>query len=335
MKRYFALLNNVVQEYNIQQGLQETEFSWQARIIYSLLGQTGYASLWDVQEDLRPSSIVHFKSRIEDVLQSILSMYPEMAVTFSGDHDMLSTEIYNVLTEAGCIYHEPNRITAPIRKRATGNNCAFIRGQAIGEKRWMSGIGCYLPVEKADIPTGGLSDMFQLQVEPLMDAWQHIISGIKWGKASEDLKLKHLRTEPPFKYGYWTDAPDNSGAIALSRIGDDGNYLYYLYRANENGQLISQLPSWMTDGYGYRNLSVACLADRKTLPPTSYHIDGKIVSIHIGYLFPSAELNLIKLYSWPTTYIDLPHDFNRFMSLAVFEDIKEVLETIGYQFKEE
>lgn len=335
MKRYFGLLNAVAQEYNIQKGLQETESSWQARVIYSLLGQTGYASLFDVQEDLRPSSIVHFKSRIEDVLKSLLNMYPEMAVMFSGDHCNLSTEIYNVLTAAGYIYHEPNRITVPICREAKVNNCTFLRGHAIGGKRWMSGIGCFLLTEKADIPASSLSDMFQLQAEPLKDAWQHIISGIKWEKASEDLKLQYIRTEPFFKNGYWVDSPDNSGATALSRTGFAGNYLYYLYKVEKNSRMISQIPSWMTEGYSYRNFSVACLADRGTLPPTTYHVDGKIVSIRIGYLFPPAELNLIKLYSWPTTYIDLPHDFNRLMSIDVFEDIKEVLETIGYKFKEE
>lgn len=241
MKRYFGLLNNVAEEYNIQKGLQETEFVWQARVIYSLLGQTGYASLWDVQEDLRPSSIVHFKRRIEDVLQSLLSMYPEMAATFSGDHDKLSNEIYDVLIDAGCIYHEPNRITAPKRREAIVNNCAFLRGQAIGEKQWMSGIGCFLPVEKSNNPAGGLSDMFQLQNEPLVDAWQHIILGIKWEKASEDLKLEYLRTEPFFKNGYWVDSPDISGAIALSRTGVAGNYLYYLYNLNENLDSHNQL----------------------------------------------------------------------------------------------
>lgn len=334
MKRYFGLLNSVAQEYNIQKGILENETSWMARIIYSLLGQTGYSSLWDVQDDLQPSSIIHFKGRIEKALSSLLCMYPEMSATFSGEHCRLSEEVYNIMTDAGCIYHAPNRVAASIREEATGKMCTFLRGQAIKEKRWLSGIGCYLPIAKGEtLASKSVTKMFQLQEEPLLIAWKNTVSGLSWQRSAE-LKLQYLRTAPPFKYGYWTDSPDLSGAVSLSRAGLPGNYLYYLYKTEGNDLLLSQLPGWLTDGNYYRSVSNACLADKGTLPPTTYHLDGSIVLVQIRYLFPPAELNLIKLYSWPTTYIDLPHDFNRIMSRAVFESIKEILEAIGYTFRE-
>lgn len=336
MKQYFGLLNTVAQEYNIPKGIQEPEIAWKARVIYSLLGQTGYSSLWDIQEDLQPASIVHFKNRIEDVLKSLLCMYPEMSSIFSGEHSKLSTEIYNLMSHTGYIYHKPNRIVAAIRKETIGTACVFLRGQAISEKRWLSGIGGYLPIAKTEAATSeSVFRMFRLQEESLTSVWKNITSGLKWEKSTEELKLQYLRIAPPFKYGYWTDSPDLSGAISLARVGFAENYMYFLYMTEGRSQLLSQLPNWMMEGHGSRVVSNACLANRGTLPPTTYHIDGSIVSLYLGYLLPPAELNLIKLYSWPTTYIDLPHDFRRVMSLAVFEDLKEVLETIGYQFKED
>ena len=349
MKRYFDLLNTIAQEYNIQKGLKETEQSWKARIIYSLLGQTGYASLWDTQEDLTPSSIIHFKRRIEDTLNSILDMYPEMETVFSRNQNELSDEIYGVLSNSGYIYHEPFRVSSSRRRVAIAEYCTFLRGQAVGEKRWISGAGCYLPIEKADAEaTFTLAEMFQLQEETLETAWDRMTSELKWEVPSAATQLQYLRIEPPFTHGYWIDTPDRSGAISLSRTGFNGNNLYFFYKSEHSRLSISQLPSWMTEQHwmvkdgdmsahstNSRNISVACLASRGALPPTTYSIDGEVVLIRIGYLFPLPELNLIKLYSWPDTYINLPHDFNRVMSLSVFLDIKKILEAIGYRFEEE
>ena len=66
-----------------------------------------------------------------------------------------------------------------------------------------------------------------------------------------------------------------------------------------------------------------------------YHIDGELVTLRIGYLFPPDELNLIKLYSWPLSYIAFPHDFSRMMVREVFEELRVFFEFRGYCFKEE
>ena len=51
--------------------------------------------------------------------------------------------------------------------------------------------------------------------------------------------------------------------------------------------------------------------------------------------YPPEEMNVIRLYSWPNTYINYPHNFNRVMTTNVFYDIRHVLEMLGYQFVEE
>ena len=170
MNRYFGLLNNVAQEYNIKKGVNESEELWKARIIYSLLGQTGNASLYDVQEDLNPPSIIHFKKRISSLLNSILSMYPETRSIFSDSNECLCNEIYNVMTAAGCIYHKSNSVSPCIRKCSFGKDYVFLRGQSIDEKRHVSGLGCYLPIniffEKSNCTIEEMFDLSSTNIEP-------------------------------------------------------------------------------------------------------------------------------------------------------------------------
>ncbi len=68
MKQYTGLLRNIASELNISRGSTESEDSWKARVIYSVLGRMAYASLWDVTEDLQPVSIAHVKKRIHKLL---------------------------------------------------------------------------------------------------------------------------------------------------------------------------------------------------------------------------------------------------------------------------
>lgn len=98
---------------------------------------------------------------------------------------------------------------------------------------------------------------------------------------------------------------------------------------------VSQLPVWMTEDHFYRRVSNALLSAKQSLPAATYHEDGAIVMLSLQYLPAAEELNLIKLYSWPTSCIELPHDFNRIFAKDVFYAIKKTLEAIGYQFVKE
>lgn len=342
MNRYFGLLKSISREYNIQKGKKEAEESWKARLIYTFLGQSGCASLFDIQEDLKPASIIHFKKRIDSLLDSILSMYPEMEGIFINGDSSLSEEIYNVLTNAGCIYHEPKRLTPSTRKISHGKYCIFLRGQALNEKRYISGMGCFQPIETVQEKNAySFEEMFALQDRTLCSTWEYLTKKAKFGIISSSYysvyDFEYLRVGPPYKKGYWSDTKDTTGNISLARSSipkNSGSFTYYLYKIVSSDMFVSQLPNWMTENHNYRTVAVACLASRNKLPSTKFHIDGGIVTIQIGYLYPPSELHLIKLYSWPTVYSELPHDFNRTMDLRVFEDIRNSLEKIGYQFEE-
>lgn len=336
MTDYFELLHMIAQEFNVSQGPQESDTSWTARVIYSFLGQVGYTSLWDTQEDLQPSSITHFKRRIEKTLESLLDIYPEMVPVFLTDYSQQSDEIYQLFLDAGVIYSKPNRIIAPPFRIGVGKKIVFLRGNSISEKRWISGLGCYYPSDqKGQSTENSIAEMFQLTTKSLSNTWQDVVSEAYWKTAQPSSDLMFLRLSPPFSYGYWIDTPDCQGDITLARQGFQGSYLYYLCRVDNNALYLSQLPVWMTEGKNYRGLANACLCARGGLPPTRFHIDSELVNLNIEYLYPPEELNLILLYSWPIRYVDYPNHFKRTMSLSVFEEIKSELEKTGYQFVEE
>lgn len=335
MNRYFGLLSTIATAYNIKKGSQEDETAWKARVMYSLLGQTGYSALYDIQDDLAPVSITHFKRRMSSLLESLLSMYPEMQGFYRLDDDSLYTEIYTIYISTGYIYHEPNRLVPCVRKIARGDRCSFMRGQTIEEDKWVSGLGCYLPVGKLNETSySEIEDMFQLQNEPLVEFWNRLLSEANFRELPSGINLQYLRVVPPYRSGYWSENPDNSGDVSLARSDNPGGRLYFLYRNNGKTAEISSLPSWLTEGYEYRKVAVACLASRGTLPSSTYSVAGDLVTLKIGYLFPPAELNLIKLFSWPTSYSDFPHDFTRIIDLDVFEEIRAHFDKLGYRFKE-
>ena len=149
-------------------------------MIYSLLGQAGYASLWDNTEETE-SSIVHFKKRIERTLQGITAIYPTLSAEFSTDLTKVSGEIYDAMLNAGCFYHTPYHIAISRKTIAQGTRCQFLRGHGMNEKRWISGIGSYKPKtgnDIADYPS--FSDMFDFPTESLFHFWNRLIKDIRW-----------------------------------------------------------------------------------------------------------------------------------------------------------
>lgn len=334
MNQYNRLLGRIAEEFHVFQGKTETETAWKSRIIYSLLGRMGYASLWDIREDLQPVSVVHFKNRIESMLESYLEMYPELRLFYPGDISELSNEIYNIFLCTGQVYHTSHRITPAIKAVSEKAGIYFLRGMPLDRKPYISGIGNYSFSEDEPAVIQP-ADMFQLPQNTLAEQWEYWVYHAKWYPLEVGNEIEFLRTKPPFTYSYWIEKPDISGMVSLARIGLHGNKTYFLYKAEAGRILGSQLPQWIISDNYYRTLSNGCLASVGRLPVSTYHVDGKIVQLRIHYLLPPAELNLIKLYSWPESCVDIPDDFNRIFDYQVFLAIKSILEPIGYTFIEE
>lgn len=333
MKKYNNLLQDVASEWTILKGQFEDELSFKSRIIYSVLGRMACASVYDVTDDLQPASIIHVKRRIDSVLAGYLAMYPELAPILT-DAENLHDEIYTILLCSGQIYHTPNRVSPAVMMSASEAGIVFTRGVSPSQETCISGVGTYNFTQGNDNIEQSPASMFQLQQGSLLDYWSTLTHELKWMPYQSESATEYLQMEPPFNRGYWVDKPDRSGNVSLCRSGMMGNYLYYLYRWNDGAVEVCQLAAWMTDNYWYRNISNSCLAYYGKIPPSTFHVDGGLVNLNISYLYPPAELNFVKLYSWPRVYSGLPSDFNRTMSLRVFNSVKSILERIGYRFSE-
>lgn len=333
MIKFNSLLKRISDEYDILKGRKESENQWKMRLIYSAIGRAGLAALYDISEEGN-SSIVHMKKRIEILLASYQSMYPELERLLPVLPEELSNEVYDIYIQAGVVYHKPNRIIMATKSMTTQAGVGFTRGYPLEEKQSISGLGTYT-LSGFREGYSSLFEMFQLDELTLEARWKACISQAQFSGFQSELNTEYLRVRAPFSHGHWVNQPDQSGEISILRTGFKGSQLYYLYKVDGDNLLASQLPQWQVEGYHYRSLANACLKTKGVLPPSVYKYDGDIVNIRFGYLPPPPDLALWKLYTWPTTMTSFPRDFTRVCIGNVFNSIKGVMEQQGYEFVEE
>ena len=144
MNRQNNLIPIMARRYRIERGTTEPVEQWQMRVIYSVLGQMADASLWDKTEDDQPISVVHFKSRMKDLLESYCGIFNGLRKLFGYDYEKLLEEIYNVQLEGGKIYHSAYRLSPASYSAAVVDDVLFARGMAPDEQQLVSGQGTYL-----------------------------------------------------------------------------------------------------------------------------------------------------------------------------------------------
>ena len=327
MSEYFGLIDDIASEYSIRRGGGESALSWQSRVIYTLSGQSGYSSLWDVQDDSDSPGTVHFKRRVRRIFESFSAMYPGVRVNFP-DIDAVTDEVHRVMLEGGCFWHKDRSVCAPLYRAYWGGSCVFVRGHAPGEKVSVSGLGCYRKGEKPDDTDITLPEMFGLHGLSLPRIWEKLVSNASWEKFSGGSVAEYLHLNPPFTQGYWTGGRNPGGGVSMLRVKSAEKYLHFLCEYEGGSMLVSRLPDWMD----YRTAASSCLHAHGTLPPVTYHDDGGIVRLSLGYLLPRQEMRFLELFTWPAQYTD---KFNRIISSDIFPDARNVLESISYSFKEE
>ncbi|MBR1580211.1 MAG: hypothetical protein IJ668_06910 [Selenomonadaceae bacterium] len=316
------LLSTVADEYHIRRGSTEALESFKARIIYSALSRQAYAALFD-RTDEPTISIQYFKARINELQRIYASLYPEANIKID-----LADEIYELYSNAGLIYHAPNRIAPSMPASATLNGITFMRGVTPDRKVHMSGAGFYRP---SNDPSTDVGEMFAIPNRTLSDEWAALIRRAHWKVERLPDDAEYLNTTPTFRQRYWKAQPDRDGSISIARVRSTVEYLHYLYRSDGDVFECCQLPTWRSA----RAMSNACLASRVTLPPNRYKVDGTITWLRLGYLPPPPELNLLKLYSWAQQFIDPFNNFNRVVDTDIFFALKIIFERRGYQFIEE
>ncbi|WP_308498853.1 hypothetical protein [uncultured Anaerobiospirillum sp.] len=444
------ILFEACNRYHLVQGKNETALSYKARIVYSICGMMAYTSLLDESdESIATISKVNLKYRVKDILDSYLSLMPELKDSFSNANFDIAESIYQTFLDAGVIYSSPYRLAISKRVQLRYDKVTFMRGISPDEIDRVSGIGFYgyelqpkdahldplaaqalSKVNTKDLKA--LRAMFGLETESLSKRLHVTLNRATWHKSYLDKsQLEFLRTDGPFTLGYWVnkdkksvskdgtplstaiseygntfgllsmiepeaqrsdnglilshlDAPgsrarpyrsqddhrdllslnqeqstegmDNvlgadlyedqsellgeivsvSGseieAKAVSILRCNGSYYLYFYRDEE--LIISPLPMWMMENGMYRTICCAILKERQAMPPIDYTMDGNLVHVHLNYLLPRPELNLLRLYSWPESFTSSSPDFARCLNKEVFVVLKDLLISQGYEFLE-
>lgn len=334
MSRESGVIEKIGNELGIARGNQEEDSQWKSRIIYSAAGRIALASLWDVSEDEQAISIIHFKRRAERELKALISSSSVLGRIYDGITEAIIDEIYSIYLNAGYIYHTPNHIEpVPEKVVSVGKNC-LIRGSALQESVHMSGLGLYSQSTLKDKynTVNSVNELFKLPQIMLTDYINKLLKYAEWKVFGVEERAEYLRMSPPFSGGYWCKEADKTGGISLLRIGQPGRHIYYLYKFENKSILSSPLATWMTDGYEYRQIACGLLMQNNKLPMTRYMQDGRLVHIHIGYLYPPAIQNFVKLYSWPETMNHFPSDFRRVMTGDLFEVFRMIIEPLGFGF---
>ena len=350
MNEYNQLLRKAANLYGVKKGVKETEKEWMARIVYTITGRMGMASLWDQIEE-GSTSIVHVKERMKTIFEAYQEMYSQVR-ELRGNAQTVADEIYDLYLRNGLLYHQPNRVVMAAMAEGKAGSITLTRGYPLDPAPYLSGVGTYLLGERSDRRA---EDLFPVGWEPLQEVWGRLIEDVTWSPMYTEMSVEYLRMKPPFSSRYWENHPDETGRVSLLRIGFKGARSYYLYRMkgedSEGNQArsrsetkegnyaealeVSQLPNWMVDQYEYRALACGCLAYHGVLPAIRYKEDGEIVSLRFGYLPPPSDLSIWKLYSWPASIDGLPSDFSRICVRRVFEALKEMFSKKGYIFEKE
>lgn len=339
MEKFGRLLCDISDELNIRRGTSERDENFKRRIIYSAISLTTYASLWDKDfDDESLVSVTHVKKKAAELLNIYLQLYPEARIDVE-----LPEELYKIFLTTGLIYHKAYRVAPSIYRKAVQGEILFLRGMPPNEKVFVSGAGFYQCDEKIFPPKESLSDirdMFGLSEKTLENVWQDLLAKAVWHVADDWQDMEFLRVSPPFNKGYWQDKPERDGKISLARSGQFEPRAYYICKFSDGKFLCSQIPQWQTYDENfpsgvYRKFSCACLAALKTLPPTEFKTDGDIVHVNFKYLFPTSELRLMLLYSWPQFFDKFPNDFKRTFDTKIFFALKPLFEQSGYEFKGE
>jgi len=333
MDRRAELLLEIAKEFNIKQGAREDAIKWVARALYTLFGKMGIASLWDTLDEQSPVSIKHFRNRVEKTYEAYLNIYPELKSQFLCSPEELSNEILGIYRNAGFIYHSSYRLAPSKYTEAYGNGISLIRGAYLDKNYSYSGLAEYTVGKHENCKS--ITEAYGIPQVLLNDHWKTVVSIAKWYQCDYEIDAEYLRTAAPFTKGYWKNNPDLNGKVAMLRIRNQGDAAYYLYKYRDRALELASIPGWMTSGYSYRRLALGLLYSNGQNPPIGFREDGELVHIKQHYLLPAEELNLIRAYSWPESFVNFPSDFNRCMAKPVFEALKSMLQSLGYQFVKE
>ncbi len=335
------LLSKISRDLNIRKGDIEKEDDWAGRVVWSAcLAQAG-AVLWDASPE---AARERFRARFAEMAETFASLMPNSvrAGSFSRESGELADEILRLWSTAGLVWQSSDKFQPSLPRGAETRTLLLVRGISPRRGLKMSGCGFYL-----DRETGGsldvlhipVEEMFQLPELPLKKTWYRLTGQVRWGNAPPVQRLEYLRYTMRGGKISWSAGPDTSVDISLTRSKSSGTRQYGLYRDPAGFMRTADLPAWCcwSREYGDEEIQTvidACLAAHSALPPIRYAPDGSVVHFSIRSSMSPPVAWLLRLYSWPSRYGFLCSDPERVMTSELFDEIRVVLERLGFTFSQ-
>lgn len=323
------LLRSIVS--SIDNSAQDRVFSKEEiiRACISASAKNGYTSLWDRLDD--NITIEHFKDRVKESLYGFKKVF-SAELLWMNDEEItkLSDKIYGYYLECGFLYHTPMRISTANRKEYGNHQVSLIRSPRPQDTVLMSGVGFY------NInPTGSaesFSEIFHTNEHTFDEMYEHIRS-LDYVVSEIPENAEFLRTEPPFRNGYWQKNMNADAEFCIFRLDTAGPKEYYLYHYDGQRFEVHRIPDLLSANGEYREYSCSILKHEGTLPEVIYETDGNYVNIKFSYLMPVRIHRLLEMYSWGMIYpADNVH--NRVMQKEVFQIFGSEMKRIGFVLKE-
>lgn len=337
------LINDLFKNTGIQKGKREEKEISLGRVIYSILGKQFLSALSETEDASSGISVEQAKDKVRTSLDGYRKVFPEINAYLAASDEEIAEHIYEIYSKTGFFYHIPYKIfPSPITKARLNETMNFIRGFRWNKKDFMSGLGFYTQNEDSGEECNtSVQSLFHLSLNTLAEAyefWQEMES--EFVEISGQ-NLEFLQQEY-WKNGYFSFKSDKTGALSLCRTlrrfpGNEPIYYLYQYR---NGHILGkQIPEWQSRQGNYLSIANCLLHHDGHLPACRYELDGSIVFLRLGYLYPPEEMNFLRLYSWPSYFltdnkkrqfgIDSP--FERIMANQVFAGFRAVMEQKGYK----
>lgn len=318
----------------------------QLQLAYSAAGKMALSALHDIYDKNNLDiSIQHFKSRAEEVFNAFLKKQNHCLDINAKD---IAEEIYSIYLKTGYIYHKNNKIRQAQLREEQAHGVCFLRGLNPWEKSKMSGLGMYNEaIIKKNDSIESTAAMFGLQEEPINSLAKRLIKDAIWNEcfSNSDDGIEFMSMNS-FEKGYWISHPDKKASVSLMRTSIQP-HKYFMYRYDNGKRYSCELPEWMTDNGEFLLLCNAILEYNSKLPAIKYSYTKNeqftmCVNINLSYLLPPSEMNFMRLYSWPASFIKNKEyvnsgisDFKRIMKAEVFSALKKLIERSGWIFKEE
>ncbi|WP_347489816.1 hypothetical protein ABDB91_01265 [Desulfoscipio sp. XC116] len=296
----------LAQKLHICKGKNESDSSWNFRVLYSAISLNMLASLYDYDEDSGQSvgneqmvSMQHVRTRGIELIESYRDLYRTAMTQLNLCSEKLAESIRDIYMQTGYILHKANYLTAPTAICAKYEDIYFLRGTSPWNVEYMSGLGCYA-YTVTDTSVEDVWRMFRIENTEISVWWKQFLHNCQWRELNElPTEVEYINYSRKSGEQYWLSNAPKSG-LSMYRDKSIGEKKYGLIQVAAGQILTSVLPVWQVDNKEYLRISLALQNAAAKNPTVRIKSASSISHIQLSYLLPPCEQNFLELFSWPS-----------------------------------